>query len=45
MCVGGGDLVVCLLGAGSVGLSWGLGGSSVGLSLWKRLFDSRVGRI
>lgn len=37
--------MVCPLGEGSVGLSWGVGGSSVGLSLWKRLFHSRVGRI
>ena len=30
-------------GWGSAGVSWGVGGWSVGLSPWKRLFNSRVG--
>lgn len=37
--------MVCPLRGGSVGLSWAVGGASVGLSLWRRLFHSRVGRI
>lgn len=43
-CVLGGEgLVVCPLGGGFVGLSWAVGGASVGLSLWRRLFHSGVG--
>lgn len=32
-----------LFGGGSVDVSWGVGGRSVGLSPWKRLFYSHVG--
>lgn len=37
--------MVCFLRGGSVGVSWGVGGASVGLSLCRRLFIFQVERI